>query len=55
MRQVEDIAPLYLKQPHRSIRAAGQWVWEDDEQFDIEHHVRHSALPSRRGSASCSS
>jgi diacylglycerol O-acyltransferase len=45
MRQVEDIAPLYLKRPHRSIRTAGQWVWEDDEQFDIEHHVRHSALP----------
>ncbi len=40
-----DIAPLYLKRPHRSIRTAGQWVWEDDEQFDIEHHVRHSALP----------
>ena len=45
MRQVEDIAPLYLKRPHRSIRTAGQWVWEEDEQFDIEHHVRHSALP----------
>ena len=45
MRQVEEIAPLYLKRPHRSIRTAGQWVWEDDEQFDIEHHVRHSALP----------
>ncbi len=45
MRQVDDIAPLYLKRPHRSIRTAGQWVWEDDEQFDIEHHVRHSALP----------
>ncbi len=24
---------------------AGQWVWEHDDQFDIEHHVRHSALP----------
>ena len=45
MRQVEDIAPLYLKRPHRSLRTAGQWVWVEDEQFDIEHHVRHSALP----------
>ena len=45
MREVEEIAPLFLKRPHRSIRTAGQWVWEDDEQFDIEHHVRHSALP----------
>jgi diacylglycerol O-acyltransferase / wax synthase len=45
MRQVEEIAPLYLKRPHRSIGTAGQWVWREDEQFDIEHHVRHSALP----------
>ena len=41
----QDIAPLFLKRPHRSIATAGQWVWENDEQFDIEHHVRHSALP----------
>jgi len=45
MRQVDEIAPLYLKRPHRSISTAGQWVWEDDEEFDLEHHVRHSALP----------
>ena len=24
---------------------AGQLVWVEDEQFDIEYHVRHSALP----------
>ncbi|MCW2843635.1 MAG: wax ester/triacylglycerol synthase family O-acyltransferase, partial [Nocardioides sp.] len=45
MRDVEDIAPLFLKHPRRSIGTAGQWVWENDQQFDIEHHVRHSALP----------
>ncbi|MBB6627117.1 wax ester/triacylglycerol synthase family O-acyltransferase [Nocardioides sp. KIGAM211] len=45
MRDVQDIAPLFLKHPKRSIGTAGQWVWEPDEQFDIEHHVRHSALP----------
>ena len=45
MRDVETIAPLFLKRPHRSVGTAGQWVWEEDEQFDIEHHVRHSALP----------
>ena len=44
-RDVEEIAPLYLKRPHRSIRTAGQLVWVNDEQFDIEHHVRHNALP----------
>ena len=45
MRDVEEIAPLFLKHPHRSARTAGQLVWQPDEQFDVEHHVRHSALP----------
>lgn len=45
MRDVEQVAPLFLKHPHRSVRTAGQLVWVPDEQFDIEHHVRHSALP----------
>ena len=45
MRDVDEIAPLFLKHPHRSLRTGAQLVWKDDEQFDIEHHVRHSALP----------
>lgn len=45
MRDVEEIAPLFLKRPHRSIKTGGQLVWVPDEQFDIEHHVRHNALP----------
>jgi diacylglycerol O-acyltransferase len=45
MRGVEEIAPLFLKHPHRSAKTAGQLVWRTDEQFDIDHHVRHSALP----------
>lgn len=45
MRDVDEIAPLFLKHPYRSARTAGQLVWRPDEQFDIEHHVRHSALP----------
>jgi diacylglycerol O-acyltransferase len=45
MRDVEGIAPLFLKRPHRSLTTAGQLVWVEDEQFDIEHHIRHSALP----------
>lgn len=45
MRDVEQISPLFLKHPHRSLKTAGQWVWVEDTQFDIEHHVRHSALP----------
>ena len=45
MRDVEKIAPLFLKHPQRSLKAAGQLVWVEDEQFDVEFHVRHSALP----------
>jgi diacylglycerol O-acyltransferase / wax synthase len=45
LRESEDIAPLFLKHPVRSVRTGGQWVWVDDDQFDIEYHVRHSALP----------
>ncbi|MCW2764817.1 MAG: wax ester/triacylglycerol synthase family O-acyltransferase [Nocardioides sp.] len=45
MRDVAEVAPLFLKHPHRSLGTAGQYVWQPDDQFDIEHHVRHSALP----------
>src|SRR5687768_12007432 len=45
MRDTAEIAPLFLKHPHRSVKTGGQLVWRDDCQFDIEHHVRHSALP----------
>jgi len=41
----DDPAPLFRKRPHRSVSTAGQWFWTEDEQFDIEYHVRHSALP----------
>ncbi|MEO6702710.1 MAG: wax ester/triacylglycerol synthase family O-acyltransferase [Jatrophihabitantaceae bacterium] len=40
-----DVAPLFAKRPRRSITTGGQWGWERDDQFDIEHHVRHNALP----------
>ncbi|QWC84918.1 wax ester/triacylglycerol synthase family O-acyltransferase [Nocardioidaceae bacterium] len=40
-----DVAPLFRKRPQRGVGTAGQWTWAEDDQFDIEHHVRHSALP----------
>lgn len=40
-----EVAPLFRKRPMRSVGTLGQWIWTDDRQFDIEHHVRHSALP----------
>ncbi|WP_435771450.1 WS/DGAT/MGAT family O-acyltransferase [Nocardioides sp. SYSU DS0651] len=45
MLATERIAPLFLKHPHRSVRSGGVPTWRHDGQFDIEHHVRHSALP----------
>ncbi|HZC71014.1 MAG TPA: wax ester/triacylglycerol synthase family O-acyltransferase [Jatrophihabitans sp.] len=41
----DEIAPLFQKRPRRSITSLGQWRWEVDRAFDLEHHVRRSALP----------
>jgi diacylglycerol O-acyltransferase len=41
----ERPAPLFAKRPYRSVSTAGQWFWGQDDQFDLEYHVRHSALP----------
>jgi diacylglycerol O-acyltransferase len=42
---VDDIRPLLRRRPHRSATSAGLWGWQQDGEFDIEHHVRHTALP----------
>jgi diacylglycerol O-acyltransferase len=42
---VEDIAPLFRKRPYRSPLTLGQWGWKEDDAIDLEHHIRHSALP----------
>src|SRR3954453_11670428 len=41
----DEVAPLFQKRPRRSITSLGQWGWEIDRRFDLEHHVRRSALP----------
>ncbi|MGN6475055.1 MAG: WS/DGAT/MGAT family O-acyltransferase [Mycobacteriales bacterium] len=45
MLEVQDIAPIFRRKAHRSISTLGQWAWEEDADMDLEHHVRHSALP----------
>ena len=40
-----EVAPLFQKRARRSITSLGQWGWEVDSQFDLEHHVRRNALP----------
>lgn len=42
---VDDVAPLFRRRAHRSLTTLGQWAWQDDRGIDLEHHVRHSALP----------
>ncbi len=39
------VAPLFQKRARRSVTSLYQWGWETDRNFDIEHHVRRSALP----------
>jgi WS/DGAT/MGAT family acyltransferase len=41
----DDVAPLFRRRPYRSVATLGQWGWKDDVDVDLEHHVRHSALP----------
>ena len=43
--QTTAIAPAFRKRLHRSVATLGQWTWVDDEDVDLEHHVRLSALP----------
>src|SRR6059058_1898747 len=45
MLQQTDVAPLFRRRPYRSLGTFGQWGWTDDADVDLEHHVRHSALP----------
>lgn len=44
--QETDVAPLFKKRPIKSLKTAGQWAWTPDQQFDVEHHLRRSALPN---------
>src|SRR4051794_4168859 len=43
--QQTDVAPIFRRRPYRTLTTLGQWAWADDEAVDLEHHVRHSALP----------
>lgn len=40
-----DVAPLFAKRAYRSLGTLGQWAWAEDRDVDLEHHLRHSALP----------
>ena len=42
---VDDVAPTFRRRAYRSVTTLGQWAWRQDRDIDLEHHVRHSALP----------
>jgi len=39
------LTPMLARRPHRGWGTLGRWIWDEDREFDIEHHVRHSSLP----------
>lgn len=43
--QTSDVAPAFARRAVRGPLTLGQWAWQQDRQLDLEHHVRHSALP----------
>lgn len=43
--ELDEVAPIFRKRPYRGPLTLGQWAWREDEDIDLEHHVRHSALP----------
>ena len=45
LEQADDVSPLFRRRPYRGWRTAGQWAWVDDDGIDLEHQIRHSALP----------
>lgn len=44
-----EVAPLLRKRARRSVTTFGQWGWEAGVDVDLDHHVRHDALPAPGG------
>ncbi|GAB3457607.1 WS/DGAT/MGAT family O-acyltransferase [Actinophytocola sediminis] len=43
--EIVDVRPLFRRRPRGPVGVLGQFAWTDDDQLDIEYHVRHSGLP----------
>jgi len=41
----EQMGSLFRRRPYRGPSTLGMWTWEIDADVDLEHHVRHDALP----------
>jgi diacylglycerol O-acyltransferase / wax synthase len=40
-----DVHEVFLRKPQRGLTSFGQWSWRQDQEIDLEYHVRFSALP----------
>lgn len=40
-----SVLPYFRRRPVRGLTTLGQWAWITDDDIDLEHHIRHSALP----------
>lgn len=40
-----DVRPLFRRRPRGPVGTVGQFAWTNDDQLDLEYHVRLSALP----------
>lgn len=43
----EDLKPVFRRRPARSLLSPSTLRWIDDEPVELDHHVRHSALPGQ--------
>jgi diacylglycerol O-acyltransferase / wax synthase len=43
--ELADVRPLFRQRPRGPVGTVGQFAWSNDDQLDIEYHVRHSGLP----------
>ena len=40
-----DVHEVFLRKPVRALTSLGQWSWRQEDDIDLEYHVRFSALP----------
>src|SRR6266496_676296 len=40
-----DVRPLFRRRPRGPVGTVGQFAWANDDQLDLEYHVRLSGLP----------
>src|SRR6478752_6450548 len=49
LRERLEITPAFRRKLHNPLLNIDHPVWIDDDEFDIEHHVRRAAVPSPGG------